>query len=113
MKLEKIINEIREISGYIGSTILNNTGEIVYIDEDKSIDLAFSSSLFNDTFRMLTEASLDIGLTNLIRLEAQTDEDKVFLIYANQENTIFAIFNSTGNVSLAKMVLSQALKKSQ
>jgi predicted regulator of Ras-like GTPase activity (Roadblock/LC7/MglB family) len=110
MELEKVIIKIQDIKGYIGSTILNKTGEIIYIDEDKTIDLAFSSSLFNDTFRALTEASLDIGLTNLIRLEAQTEEGEVFLIYANQKHTIFAIFDSNGNVSLAKMILNQALK---
>ena len=112
MKLEKVINEIQGISGYIGSTILNKTGEIVYIDENKTIDLAFSSSLFNDTFRTLTEASLDIGLTDLIHLEAETKEGEIFLIYSNQKHTIFATFDSKGNVSLAKMILSQAVKKS-
>ena len=112
MELEKIINELQEISGYIGSTVLNKTGEIIYIDEDKTIDLAFSSSLFNDTFRTLTEASLDIGLTDLMHLEAETEEGEVFLIYANKQHSIFAIFNSEGNVSLAKMLLAQALKKS-
>jgi len=110
MEFEKLINKIQEISGYIGSAILNKTGEIIYIEEDNSIDLAFSSSLFNDTFRALTEASLDIGLSNLIRLEAQTEEGEVFLIYANNQYTIFSIFESQGNVSLAKMVLTQALK---
>ena len=110
MELEKVIIKIQEIKGYIGSTILNKTGEIIYIDEDKTVDLAFSSSLFNDTFRALTEASLDIGLSNLTRLEAQTEEGDVFLIYANQKHTIFAIFELNGNVSLAKMILSQALK---
>ncbi len=111
MKLEKVINEIQGINGYIGSTILNNTGEIVYIDEDKTIDLAFSSSLFNDTFRALTEASLDVGLTDLIHLEVQTEKGEIFLIYANQKHTIFAIFDVKGNVSLAKMILAQAVNK--
>jgi len=111
VQLEKVIQKIQGINGYIGSAILNKTGEIIHIDEDKSIDLAFSSSLFNDTFRTLNEASLDIGLTDLIRLEAQTEEGEVFLIYANKEYTIFSIFDSKGNVSLAKMVLSQALKE--
>ena len=111
MELEQRVKKIESIKGYKGSAILNKTGEIIYIDESQTIDLAFSSSLFNDTFRILNEASLDIGLTPLIRLEAETDEGMVFMIYSNHKQTIFAIFDSKGNISLAKMVLDQLLKK--
>jgi len=106
-----IIKKIETISGYIGSAILNKEGEIIYIDEDKRLDLAFSSSLFNDTFRKLSEASIDMGFSNLLRLETETEEGMVSLLYANQEYTVFAIFDIKGNISLAKMLLAQALKK--
>jgi len=43
-------------------------------------------------------------------LETETDEGTVFLIYANKEQTIFCIFDSRGNISLAKMMLSQLIK---
>ena len=111
MELEKMIKDIKDIKGYIGSTILNKEGEIVYIDENKNVDLAFASSLFNDTFRALNEASLDIGFSKLIRLETQTQEDMVFLLYSNQTYTIFTIFHPKGNISLAKMMLTQSLKR--
>ncbi len=111
MHIEKLIRDIQNIKGYIGSAVLNRTGEIIHIDEDKRIDIAFSSSLFNDTFRVLNEASLDIGLTNLVHLETETDKGMVFLLYANQEQTIFTIFDAEGNISLAKMILAQSLKK--
>jgi len=110
MEIEKVIKEIQNINGYMGSAVLNQSGEIIYINENQTIDLAFSSSIFNDTFRALTSASLDIGLSNLIRLETETDEGTVFLIYANKEQTIFSIFDSKGNISLAKMMLSQLIK---
>jgi len=110
MEIEKVIKEIQNINGYMGSAVLNQRGEIIYINEHQTIDLAFSSSIFNDTFRALTSASLDIGLSNLIRLETETDEGTVFLIYANKEQTIFSIFDSKGNISLAKMMLSQVIK---
>ena len=106
-----IIKKIETISGYIGSAILNKEGEIIYIDEDKRLDLAFSSSLFNDTFRKLSEASIDMGFSNLLRLETETEEGMVSLLYANQDYTIFTIFDVKGNISLAKMLLAQALKK--
>jgi len=110
MKIEKVLKEIQNINGYMGSAVLNQSGEIVSIDEHQTIDLAFSSSIFNDTFRALTSASLDIGLSNLLRLETETDEGTVFLIYANKEQTVFSIFDSKGNISLAKMILSQLIK---
>ena len=111
MNIEKTIKEIQDISGYIGSVVLNKDGEIIYIDESENIDLAFASSLFNDTFRALNEASLDVGFSNLIRLETQNEEGMIFLIYGNQKQNIFTIFNPKGNISLAKIVLAQALKK--
>ncbi|MCK4442438.1 MAG: hypothetical protein KAU90_10555 [Sulfurovaceae bacterium] len=111
MKIEEIIKNLQSINGYAGSVILNKIGEIIYIDENKDIDLAFSSSLFNDTFRALNEASLDIGVSNLIRLETENEEGMIFLIYGNQNQNIFTIFNPKGNISLAKMVLIKALKK--
>jgi len=108
-----MIKNIQDINGYSGSAILNRVGEIIYIDENDSIDLAFSSSLFNDTFRALNIASLDVGFSNLIRLETQTEDGMVFLIYSNQIYTIFTIFNPEGNISLAKMMLVQSLKKDE
>ena len=105
------VKEIQEIKGYTGLVVLNNIGEIIYIDENKKIDLAFASSLFNDTFKILNEASLDMELSNLIRLETENDKGITFLIYSNQKHTIFTIFNPKGNISLAKIILTQVLKK--
>ena len=111
MNIEKTIHDIQEVNGYVGSAVLNKSGEIIYIDENEKVDLAFASSLFNDTFRVLNEASLDVGFSNLIRLETENEEGMIFLIYGNQKQTIFTIFNPQGNISLAKMILTQALKK--
>jgi len=111
MDIINVIKNIQEINGYMGSVVLNKEGEIIHIDENENIDLAFASSIFNDTFRVLNEASLDIGLSNLIRLETENKEGIKFLIYANQKQSIFTIFNPQGNISLAKMILIKALEK--
>ena len=113
MKVEEMIKNLQSINGYAGSAVLNKTGEITHIDDNKEIDLAFSSSLFNDTFRALNEASLDIGVSNLIRLETENEEGMIFLIYGNQNYNIFTIFNPDSNISLAKMVLIKALRKDE
>ncbi len=111
MNIEKTIKDIQEVNGYVGSAVLNKSGEIIYIDENEKVDLAFASSLFNDTFRVLNEASLDVGFSNLIRLETENEEGMIFLLYGNQKQTIFTIFNPHGNISLVKIILVQALKK--
>lgn len=111
MNIDKLTQDIQHIHGYMGLAILNKTGEIIHIDEHQTIDIAFSASLFNDTFRLLNEASLDIGLSPLVHLETQTDKGMVFLLYANQDQTIFTIFDSNSNISLAKIILAQSLKK--
>jgi len=111
MDIEKTIKNIQDINGYMGSAVLNKEGEIIYIDENKNVDLAFASSLFNDTFRTLNEASLDVGFSNLIRLETENEEGMIFLIYGNKKYNIFTIFKPQGNISLAKIILLQALKK--
>ena len=114
MNIKKMIKNIRDINGYTGSAVLDKTGEIIYIDENnKSIDFAFSSSLFNDTFKALNEASLDVGFSNLIRLEIETEEKMIFLLYRNKTYTVFTIFNAEGNISLAKMMINKSLKKDE
>ena len=113
MDIEKMVKSIQEINGYRGSAVLNREGNIVFIDEGKSSNLPFLSSLFNDTFLALNEASIDAGLFNLIRLETETEEGMICLIYSNQIDTVFTVFDSKGNISLAKIVLIQLLKKNE
>jgi predicted regulator of Ras-like GTPase activity (Roadblock/LC7/MglB family) len=113
MKMDKIIKDIQEIDGYKGLAILNNSnGGVLYIDEsEKEIDLAFSSNIFNDIFRKLNEATLDIGLSNLTHLEVETEDGITFLLYKNKTYSIFTIFNPKSNISLVKIILAKFLKE--
>jgi len=112
MKTEEIVKSIQNINGYRGLVILKNSGEVLYLDEnEKDIDLAFASSKFTDTFHNLNEATLDIELQELIRLEIETKDGVIFLIYKNDTYSIFTIFNPEGNISLARIILSKSLKK--
>jgi predicted regulator of Ras-like GTPase activity (Roadblock/LC7/MglB family) len=111
MDFEDVIQNVQEVTGYIGSAILNKGGEIVYIDEQEDIDIAFACSLFNDTFRVLSEASLDVGFSPILRLETETNEGNIFLIYSSGQHTLFTIFNTKGNISLAKMLIKKSLAK--
>ncbi len=91
---------------------MSREGEIIYMDEGEDrVDLAFASSIFTDTFYTLNGATIDIGLSDLIRLEVETEDGAVFLIYRSGTHSIFTIFNSEGNISLARIILSKALKR--
>ncbi len=113
------MKKLRSVNGYLGSAILNFSGETLYLDEDNvGTDIAYSASVFNDAFRMISESSLDIGFAEASFVETKTYDGHVFLInssgYENSEQfsriNIFSIFTDDGNVALAKMIIDRVSK---
>lgn len=105
------------VNGYLGSAILNYSGETLYSDANNtSTDIVYSASIFNDAFRMISESSLDIGFSDASSIESRTEDGHVFLVSSSSGTagdnfsriTIFAIFRDDGNVALAKMVMERA-----
>lgn len=120
---DQSMKKLKSVNGYIGSAVLNFAGETLYMDEENTgADMAYASSIFNDSFRAITEASLDVGFSDASFVETKTKDGHVFLINsvgdASGDNfsklNVFAIFRDDGNVALAKMVMertSQAMSK--
>ncbi len=120
---DQSMKKLKSVNGYIGSAVLNFAGETLYIDEENTgIDIAYASSIFNDSFRTITEVSLDVGFSDASFVETKTKDGHVLLINsvgdASGDNlsklNIFAIFRDDGNIALAKMVMertSQAISK--
>ncbi len=113
------MKKLRSVNGYLGSAVLNYSGETLYIDNDNTgTDIAYSASIFNDAYRMVSESSLDVGFSEASSLEAKTLDGHVFLInsageFSSDNNTklnVFAIFRDDGNVALAKMIMDKASK---
>jgi len=111
------MKKLRSVNGYLGSAVLNYSGETLYIDNDNvGTDIAYSASIFNDAYRMVSESSLDVGFSEASSLEAKTLDGHVFLInsagdFNSDNNTkinVFAIFRDDGNVALAKMIMDKA-----
>jgi len=51
---DKKMQKLRSVNGYLGSAILNYTGETLYIDnESTGTDIGYSAAIFNDAFRLL------------------------------------------------------------
>lgn len=115
---EKEMKKLRSVNGYLGSAVLNYSGETLYIDEENTnVDIAYSASIFNDAFRMVSESSLDVGFAEASLAETRTEDGHVFLVNSSgntgKDNfsklTIFAIFRDDGNVALAKMIMEKRI----
>ena len=114
------MKRLRAVNGYLGSAVLNYSGETLYIDnENTGTDIPYSASIFNDAYRMVSESSLDVGFSEAASLEAKTLDGHVFLINSagllSEDNfakiNVFAIFRDDGNVALAKMIMDKAAKR--
>ena len=111
------MKKLRNVNGYLGSAILNYAGEILYIDDENTgADIGYASAIFNDSFRQINEASLDIGFSDISSLETKTEDGHVFLMkstctHGKEADTtvgIFCIFRDDGNIALAKMVMDKS-----
>ena len=114
---DKSMKRLRAVNGYLGSAVLNYSGETLYLDNDNTgTDIAYSASIFNDAYRMVSESSLDVGFSEASSIEAKTLDGHVFLINSagttSKDNftklNVFSIFRDDGNVALAKMIMDKA-----
>lgn len=114
------MKKLKSVSGYLGSAVLNFAGETLYLDEENTgVDIAYSASIFNDAFRAISEASLDVGFADASFVETKTHDGHVFLINAAGDSmgdnfsklNVFSIFRDDGNIGLAKMVIERTSQK--
>ena len=119
IEFEHSMKKLRSVNGYLGSAVLNFSGETLYMDEENtSVDIAYSASIFNDAFRMISESSLDVGFAEASLVESRTEDGHVFLINSSGDSggdnfsklTTFAIFRDDGNVALGKMVMEKTVQ---
>ena len=111
------MEKLRKVNGYLGSAILNYSGETLYIDEENTgADIGYAAAIFNDSFRQINEASLDVGFSDIGSFETKTEDGHVFLMKSAgthaEENyskiDIFCIFRDDGNIALAKMIMDKS-----
>ena len=117
INFEQSMKKLRSVSGYLGSAVLNFAGETLYMDaENTGVDIAYSASIFNDAFKMISESSLDIGFSDASFIETKTHDGHIFLINSVGEDSsdnfsrlnVFAIFRDDGNIALAKMIIEKS-----
>jgi len=119
INFDEKMKKLRSVNGYLGSAILNYSGETLYVEnESTGTDIAYSATIFNDTFRTITETSLDIGFSEVSSVESRTHDGHVFLVKSAGEQSsnefakigIFCIFRDDGNIALAKMIMDKNAK---
>ncbi len=113
------MEKLRKVNGYLGSAILNYSGETLYIDEENTgADIGYAAAIFNDSFRQINEASLDVGFSDIASFETKTEDGHVFLMksagtHADESYSkidVFCIFRDDGNIALAKMIMDKSSK---
>ena len=119
INFDEKMKKLRSVNGYLGSAILNYSGETLYVDnESTGTDIAYSATIFNDAFRTISETSLDVGFSEASSVEAKTADGHVFLIQSagnHSDNNyskidLFCIFRDDGNIALAKMIINKVSK---
>jgi len=120
INFKKSMKKLRSVDGYLGSAVMNFTGEILYRDQKKTgIDVEYSAGLFNNALRKISKLSLDVGLSDASLVETRTFDGHIFLItstgdqYGDNFSTlnVFAIFRDDGNVGLAKMIIDKTSQR--
>ena len=119
INFDEKMSRLEKVNGYLGAAILNYTGETLYVEnENTGTDIAYAATIFNDTFRTISETSLDIGFSEASSVETKTQDGHVFLGKSAGEHNgnefakinLFCIFRDDGNIALAKMVIDKAAK---
>lgn len=114
LDFEEQMKKLKKINGYVGSAILNYSGETLYIDDSEtSNDIAYSASVYNDSFRAISESAIDIGFSDASFTETKTSDGYIFIIQTSASEdiqyqvNIFTIFRDDGNIGLCKIVLNK------
>jgi len=111
-----ILDEMKEIKGYMASAITDQKGDILVSDATKlQSALDDVSHTINNIFVASKAVSnrMEFGEISLLEFHAQNASAVMASSGENEESTfhIFAILEPEGNISLAKVAIEQTLKK--
>jgi CheY-like chemotaxis protein len=112
MALEKHIQALKEIKGYIAAGIMNFTGEMLASDSaDQKIDLNLVGATFNDIFRSAHEASKKIGLDACKETTIATPKGVILMRCSGTDAKVhfhlIGVLAADGNQALMKMQMEK------
>lgn len=112
MALEKHLEELKEIKGYLASGIMDFTGEVLVTDSSASnVDLEATGAVFNDIFRSAHEASGKIGLEACKKMTIGTPKGVIVMecsgVNAASHLHFIVVLTEDGNHALARKMLEK------
>jgi len=116
MSLEGYLEDFKGIKGYLGSAIMEFTGEALAVDVvDSKTPLEAASATFNDIFRSAHEASTKIGLDACNTLVITTPKGLVVMQCSGVDSSLhlhwIVLLGKDGNQALAKMTIERLMPK--
>lgn len=109
--LERHLDELKGIKGYVAIGILNFVGEVMaYDSQEDHLQFRSLSALFTDIFRNTHETVLNNGLGECLELTVHTSGKIVLMTSSGLSSRlrfyVFGIINTTGNWYYMKMQLN-------
>ncbi|MBN1327509.1 MAG: hypothetical protein JW996_06135 [Candidatus Cloacimonetes bacterium] len=116
MALRELLEEFKDIKGFLAAGILDFTGEILdTLSETKKIDLAVVGATFTDILRSANDASGKIGLELTNEMTIVTPQGTVMMastgINAPVNAIVIVVLDSEGNQALTKMKIKKVIPK--
>ena len=116
MALRELLEEFKDIKGFLAAGILDFTGEILdTLSETKKIDLAVVGATFTDILRSANDASGKIGLELTNEMTIVTPQGTVMMastgINAPVNAIVIVVLDSDGNQALTKMKIKKVIPK--
>lgn len=109
--LESTLVDLRDIRGYLGSGVLDATGDLLAADSVDGVDIALMGALYTDLLRSADEASRRLGMAGCNSTTLHTDQGVVVLRRVERVEYppvyLIGVVKPDGNPALLRMQLDQ------
>jgi len=113
MGLGEILNELKEIKGYLGAGVFTPQGEMLEgTAEISGIHFEMAGSLIHDTLLDAKKTAKEIGFGNLELLQFYTEMGIIFAVCYNDGKLHFhtiLVIKTDGNIAMARLKLKKVV----
>jgi predicted regulator of Ras-like GTPase activity (Roadblock/LC7/MglB family) len=116
MALDTLLNDLKEVDGYLASAIMSAKGEVLVADsKSEKIDLKTIAEGFNNIFRAGHEVAGKVGFNSLDGAVLMTPNGVIIMacsgVNAAAHLHFIVILKRDGNQALAKMTLEKIVRQ--
>jgi predicted regulator of Ras-like GTPase activity (Roadblock/LC7/MglB family) len=114
--LDRILDDIKSISGYKAAAILDSTGEVLISDASNlKGDLNMAAAIFNDIFITGHKTVTNLSLGLMKNMQFMTTDGIVLMECSGADERIhihmFVILGADGNHALTRMQMAKAIPR--